>query len=1515
MLTDSLHTEPLSSELTDRIRTLAAALDAPPAAVAQAAAALSLAPFHRGRAVRLRDRRGSRTIDVTRHRSLRSALRELPDPEQAPVPEDAFVDLQPGPAGTLMLRTSLTARQLDRMAAVLRADGLPTLLGPADEADLLAWNTWPGAHATLHSLFEARADAAPDALAVTGPGGAMTYGELERHANRIAGHLLERGLERHARVGVRLGRTAEAVAAQLGVMKAGLVYVPIDASWPRERRRSVAEQAGLALTLTPETLPGDGPDARPAIGAGPADPAYAIFTSGSTGEPKGIEVQHGAIVSTTLARLTRYVEPVGRFLLVSPLAFDSAMAGLWWTLAQGGAVQLAPAWEDGLLEAVAATLRDAGPVTHTLLTPSLYREALRRLDGTAARGPRVVIVAGEACPPGLVAEHFRRLPGTRLFNEYGPTEAAVWCTGTELRPPAEGGPATVTIGTPIAGAELLVVDEHGRVLPPGCLGELWIGGAGLARGYLGRPELTADRFVPHPHVPGRRMYRSGDLGCWLPSGELELFGRIDDQLKVRGHRIEPAEIEHALRGHPGVADAVVALRDGRLTAYVVPAEDSAGTGDGGDRLRTAWTSIVDATAEEEPAASPDLDTSGWISSYTGLPIPAAEMAEWVDTTVARLREGPHRRVLELGCGTGMLLLRLAPGCEGYVGVDMSAPIVAKLAEEVARRDLDQVSLHVGEAAGLDALPPGPYDLIVCNSVTQYFPGEDYLREVVTGALRLLAPGGRMVVGDVRSRPLLDAFHASVAAEGGPRRPAREEGQLVVDPGWFVHESGAAHVEIRPRRGSGRDEMTRFRYDAVLHASRPETFTVDSWTAWTPSTVVEDPPDSGTLALRDVRNARITGDGVDPEALWRRAEQRGYRAHLSWAGERADGSFDVVLTRREGVPEFPCAPPRREYTNDTLRDQRLAIARGTLLPALRAWAAERLPGVMAPAAYVALAELPVTANGKVDRARLPAPALDRPELSVPHVPPRPGREELIAGIWSDLLGVQGIGADDDFFELGGHSLLAAQAVAWLGRELGTEVPLRALVEAPTVAGLAAWTGGEAGRAAIVPGDRSGRLPLAACQRMLWLSQHFRSTALAAHPRFFIGVQYRLSGLVDAAAMARAVDDLVRRHEALRTRMALGPDEGHQEVLDPGGATLRRYDMRGAADAGAAMRKAVEELDAVPLDPQAGRVLVAGLVTVSDTEHLMMLRVHHMACDDASFRVIERELRALYDAHAAGRAPDLPPVPVQFGDFARWEHERFAGDWERDPAAAASLAYWRDRARGLGPTVLPTDGDAVPGAKRSAVRTVTLPRDLRDRVHELARAERSTAYTVLMTCFQLLLAEVTGHRDLGVMTPYAGRNAAVAGTVVGLTADLVLIRTALEPGQSFREHLRRTGGSVRDALSHHDVPMIELAARVPELAAYLAESHFVAFEHLDHPERPEFADLRTVRSDQMVADYLGGPFVLEVELHLTARTTDEGLQLSAIYDPDLFTAGRIAAFLDRYAALVAAAATDPDALGGS
>ncbi len=998
----------------------------------------------------------------------------------------------------------------------------------------------------VHQLFERQAALAPSSVALLSDDQRVTYGELNRRSNQLAHYLRRLGAGPEVRVGLCLERSVEMVVGVLAVLKAGGAYVPLDPAYPSERLAFMLEDARASILLARDRqieglpvhglrvvgLDSEGSFAEesgddPASGVGAENLAYVMYTSGSTGRPKGVMVCHRSVVNHLRWRHEYFpVVPADRGLQKASLSFDDSVWEIFEPLLAGAQLLLAPPGAQSDSAQLVRLIAERR-ITTACFVPSLLQMFLEEPRLGDCVSLRRVTTGGEALSVDLQERFFSRLRA-RLHNGYGPTEATISATFWTCE--RDGSRRSVPIGRPIANTTTYVLDRYLQPVPIGVPGELCVGGAGLARGYLGRAGLTAERFVPDPfgEGAGARLYRTGDLARYLADGTLEFLGRLDEQVKLRGNRVEPGEVEAVLRQHPAVRESVVLAREDRpgerrLVAYVVPHQaERDGMGPSAPaRVSDEHVALWRARYEEiygagASVADPAFDTTGWTSSYTGQAIPSTEMHEWVGHTVDRIRHLEPRRVLEIGCGTGLLLLRVAPHCETYVGTDFSPTVLRSLEARVeAAGHARRVTLLQREAGDFTGMAPGCVDLVVINSVTQYLPGIDHLFRVIENAADVVAPGGAIFVGDVRNLDLLETFHTSVemfrAEDAVTTEELREriwnrvsaESELAISPAFFaaipIHLPKIDRVEVALKRGRSDNELTRFRYDVTLRL-RPSSPTADpgepvtavDWETgeWdldqvrtllraagsraiylvqVPNARVQDDVHAVELLdrrelttvarLREaIRPARGANPAVAPEDFWALGAELGYSVEVAWPGGDSRGRYDVLLWRSG------CARPTLVRRQDASASAERSWSRyankplgksasRSLMSELRHHLAERLPDYMVPQAFVALDALPLTPSGKIDRRALPEPGRAQ---SVPgrYQPPSTPAETVIADIWAMVLKLERVGTQDNFFELGGHSLLATQAMSRIRQAFQVDMPLRAIFEAPTVSSLAA-----------------------------------------------------------------------------------------------------------------------------------------------------------------------------------------------------------------------------------------------------------------------------------------------------------------------------------------------------------------------------------------------------------------------------------------------------------------------------
>ncbi|MFB7600638.1 amino acid adenylation domain-containing protein [Streptomyces sp. NPDC056160] len=995
----------------------------------------------------------------------------------------------------------------------LRIGDLPL----SDDTEHLRLPAWAGPQhtpetdtGTVPDAFAAQVRATPDAPALAYGNTTLTFAELDTQVASLARTLAGLGITAETPVAVCLPRSADSVVALLAVMRAGGVYVPLDPEWPADRTAYVLDDTGAPVVITRDLPAGPGRvhiDPRQPVADGPVpaprlhpdQAAYIIYTSGSTGAPKGVTVQHRSL-HHLLGHVRRMAEGGRRRNVAhtTAMTFDPSLEQFLWLVA-GHTLHVASEDERRDPEALVGLVRRAA-IDVLNVTPSHLDMLIqaRLLEGS--RVPETLLVGGEAVSAALWRTLRDQGSGTRAFNLYGPTEATVDATCHDLSRPVD----IPVIGTPLPGVRLHVLDERLRPAPVGVAGEIYLGGPGLARGYVNRPALTAQRFIADPYsdTPGSRLYRTGDRARRRPDGTLEYLGRTDDQIKLRGFRIEPGEIEAVLTHHPTVKEAAVtvAADDGtaRLVALVALGSGSphGSLADGGQGAHVEdWNAVFETTHADATDGELTFNIKGWNDSLTGEPIPVEHMREWVDTTVTRLLDRPAGRVLEIGCGTGLLMWRLLPHVTEYTGTDFSRPAVQWLRDGLRRRPAHRARLHHREATDFTGVGAASTDLVVINSVVQYFPDRAYLDAVLDRAVDATADQGRVFVGDVRNLALAPQFYARQAlAHAGPGTPAQDlaraasdlaarDSELLISPEYFTALAARSPritgVEVLPRRGRHRNEMSLYRYDVVLHVgdrpAAPEAEVV-TWgdqvhdLASLSARLDGGGPDA--LLVRCVPNARLTRDNellqtpadataVDPEHLWALADSTLYRVGVSWAGADPRGAMDVLLVRKgvhDGRPllvPHPAPEPSARLTNTPTRHRR-TTEEGTTAEGLRSWLAERLPAHLLPARIIEVDALPRTGTGKLDRGALGglvATGRTAAQSGNAAAAPRTGLEQTLADAWAQVLGLPAIGVHDNFFTLGGDSLLAVRAVARC-RQAGVRLTVRQLLSQQTVAALAA-----------------------------------------------------------------------------------------------------------------------------------------------------------------------------------------------------------------------------------------------------------------------------------------------------------------------------------------------------------------------------------------------------------------------------------------------------------------------------
>lgn len=900
-----------------------------------------------------------------------------------------------------------------------RVGSLPMLTASDRHTILHQWNqtqTEPSAATCLHELFEAQARLRPHAPALSCEDKRYSFAEVNRWANQIAHRLRAMGVGPDSIVGLFVERSADMIAGILGILKAGGAYVPLDPEYPKERLEFILEDTKAPVVLTSAKfealLPSDRcerllldsdslrsePVDNVSGGVRPDHLAYVIFTSGSTGKPKGVGIEHRQIVNYVRGVSERLDLPAGaHYATISTIAADLGNTMVFPSLCLGGCLHVISADRASDPEAL-ADYCERNPIDCLKIVPSHLAALLSgRRPGLVLPRQRLVL-GGESSRIEWIRHVQSLAPHCRIFNHYGPTETTVGVLTCAVRgDPAMTLSGTLPLGRPLPNTRVYVLDANQQPVPVGVPGELYIGGAQVSRGYVNRDELNAQKFVPDPFSgnPGDRLYRSGDRVRHLADGNIEFLGRIDQQVKIRGFRIELGEVETALATCPGVRESVVIARedtpgDKRLVGYVVPR-----------RLMA-------------------FDWNGH-----------------------RTRRLPN----------GLVVAHLNQNETDYIYKEIFE-LQAYLRHGVTIRDED-VILDVGANIGLFTV---------------------FANQIATGLRMVAIEPNPVILPMLRANAAAHGHNVKVLPCGASRSDSSAEMTFFEGFSLLSGFYADAHIEqsvvkafLRNQQANGSDQVS----ELVAHADellsnrfKPRRLTAPLRTI--SSVLAEEQIERVDLLKINVEKSELDVMRGIASGDWQKIRQivaevdvkenlPSILALLDAHGFETCVEQDRLLKETALCYVYAIRPTA---THRLIREQaegahRLAIA---TLPAqvapsdVQHHLRQRLPDYMVPSQIVFIPAIPLTPNGKIDRRALPAPDPNAAAAARTFVKPRTPSEELIASVWSKLLGVGRVGADDNFFELGGHSLLAVQAISRLRASFRMEIPLKTLFEHPTVAGL-------------------------------------------------------------------------------------------------------------------------------------------------------------------------------------------------------------------------------------------------------------------------------------------------------------------------------------------------------------------------------------------------------------------------------------------------------------------------------
>lgn len=1003
----------------------------------------------------------------------------------------------------------------------------------------------------IQNLFEDQVRNHPKKIAVIYQDEEIDYQTLNKNAELLAQHLLKTYVKKPGIIALCMDKSIQSITAILAILKIGYTYVPIDPKQPMLRIKSILKQLSISLIIC------DQPSSDKFISlnlpllkilkkenkllfeeittccndshysSSPMDlnvisenTAYIIFTSGSTGTPKGVPISHGNVIDMLASLENEFNLNHDKVLSGShSFSFDYSIWEIFGSLLYGGTLVLVSP-ETARNPELFLKLIVERKISILSLTPSAFsmiNNYIKSLSLLPELGVEYLMLAGESINYSVLRSWFQKYDqnNLKIYNLYGTTECTVFSTLKKITLAETRYETRSLIGQPISGISFYILDELMLPTKISNIGEIYIGGKGLTKGYINEFHLNKEKFVINPFsknsVEPNFLFRTGDMARVLENNEIEYLGRRDNQIKLNGYRIDLKEVEDAILTMPGICDRVVLFdpHKRRIATYLVPEYSEyvyqkikSSPNYEENHYHAVYENLYEKNMQQYQN---DFNIVGWNSSYTLKPLPEKDMFEWVENTIQRIKHFKPKRVLEIGCGTGLLLHRIVSDCEEYCGVDYSEVVINYLSEIIATKNYPHVELITASADEFNKLPSKKYDCIILNSVLVHFADLSYLTNILKYYFdHMLSDEGIIFLGDIRNFENIEEFHASVIAHQNPKVLLPElnnltyqriihDKDLVISPNYFKALNNlipsVKHVECYMKQGINFNELNLFRYDVVLYKKKP---LAPSESIYCHSSEISNFQDikkqlfsnQGIHVLQNINNKLFSslnrlhswmlsdsnlnwdeynknGNDLSLNAFYSKelkdlAIECNYRVEFFLGDSNSASNFSAVFISNT-IPYDSRRPfdilqfaSSNNVSPFELSNEPMKVISSYIENNMVSHLKNRIPSYMIPKQNILLKKIPMTVNGKIDRESLlkyyTKIGLRKSDITSP----RNEIEEKLLNIWSQVLNIDPfeISINDDFFELGGDSLTLVKLVI-AAEKANFPLKLQQFKEYPTI----------------------------------------------------------------------------------------------------------------------------------------------------------------------------------------------------------------------------------------------------------------------------------------------------------------------------------------------------------------------------------------------------------------------------------------------------------------------------------
>ena len=990
----------------------------------------------------------------------------------------------------------------------------------------------------IHSYFEEISKTYPQNIALQLNNEKLTYTELNEKANQLANFLIQQNLLENQLVGLCLDISFELIISIIAILKIGSGYVPLEANIPNKRLKFILSDIDLKFIITINKYIDKFnekskyfnlillDDASKNIHSfSKKDPnrfvhkdttAYVIYTSGTTGNPKGVAISHFNVTRLMLATQPKFsFNEKDIWTLLHSYAFDFSVWEIWGALFHGAKLLLLPSEIKKSMEDLVDLVIKEKVTVLNITPPAFYYfvQIEHTFDIPQLVNLRYIIFGGAALNTEILKQWFSRYPERKpqCVNMFGITETTVHAT-CHFIIKSDLDNTACPIGTAIPDMQIYLLNDALKPVPLGGIGEIYIGGPGIAKGYLNHEELNSEKFIPNCFSHSGKLYKSGDLAKFNSRGQLEYIGRIDQQVKIRGYRMELQEITAVIEQHLLVKQAVLRVVENqsvnsKLVAYVLLDKNKFALHESmqfSQEQINDWNIVFDNYYNDDNEnKNSDFNIQGWVSSYTRENIPNQEMLEWVENTVYRIRKFLPKKVLEIGFGTGLLLTPIAPDCEKYVGCDLSQVAIDYVSKHILsdKNKFKSVTLFQREATNFSGFDDNSFDTFILNSVSQYFPSIQYLSDILKQAISKISDGGILFIGDVRNYALDANFYTSVALYNTYKKEEKTINkiqqsvknnmllniELSIHPQFFYNliknDPKVSYVEILYKEGTYFNEMNLFRYDAIIYINSKNELTNYIQKLW------EDIVGNSSDPINEFE-LFLSEEFVIPMLITEIPNKHlSYTSHLLKANSETTltqitpavcsvNYSDISLLIKKHHYQFKLLPSKLKFTdhfdlliipkdqenlpiawypdykttslfNSPLKAKEYKNWKINLLNHLQ----QHLPEYMIPDTFIELEYLPLTINGKLDENLLPhINHSDQIEETHTYSPAQTETEKMLIQAYSKILNLNNVDRKTNFFQAGGHSLLATQLAFYLKSLFNFSIPLRYILINPAISDL-------------------------------------------------------------------------------------------------------------------------------------------------------------------------------------------------------------------------------------------------------------------------------------------------------------------------------------------------------------------------------------------------------------------------------------------------------------------------------